>query len=153
MDEADDNHLADSEKDAGEGGLSSKTAGGRRPSFQFYPADWLKDARLQSLSPQARDIWLALMCHMHLSGRPYGHLSFEPGVPIPPKHLARTCRVSLKRLGTVVDELLRVGIGARNASGVVYSPRMVWDEAKRNARAKGGFNSQANPNVPRPRRH
>ena len=36
----------------------------KSPSFQFYPADWLKDPALQMCSAVTKGIWIDLLCHM-----------------------------------------------------------------------------------------
>lgn len=40
----------------------------KRPSFQFYPGDWLKDPSLRSCSPATRGIWIDLLCAIHEIG-------------------------------------------------------------------------------------
>ena len=37
----------------------------KRPSFQFYPADWRANAKLRRCSHAERGIWLEVMCLMH----------------------------------------------------------------------------------------
>lgn len=37
----------------------------KRPSFQFYPADWRNNAKLRRCSWGARGAWLEVMCLMH----------------------------------------------------------------------------------------
>ncbi len=34
------------------------------PAFQFYPADWLRDAELQMCSMSTQGIWINLLCYM-----------------------------------------------------------------------------------------
>ena len=36
----------------------------KRPSMQFYPADWLKDPDLQMCSMNTIGIWINLLCRM-----------------------------------------------------------------------------------------
>lgn len=36
----------------------------KAPSFQFYPADWIKDPKLQMCSFQTKGIWIDLLCRM-----------------------------------------------------------------------------------------
>lgn len=36
-----------------------------RPSFQFYPADWLANTNLRRCSEAARGIWIDVMCVLH----------------------------------------------------------------------------------------
>ena len=46
----------------------------KRPSFQFYPGDWLRDPALRACSLAARGLWADVLCYMH-QGAPYGHLA------------------------------------------------------------------------------
>lgn len=36
----------------------------KRPSFQFYPADWLKDPQLQMCNMETQGIWINILCRM-----------------------------------------------------------------------------------------
>ena len=73
---------------------------GRRPSFQFYPADWLSNANLKRCTHEQQGIWINVMCLMHDSPTAYGVL------PWPLKEIAQAanCRESL-----LVD-LVRKGV-------------------------------------------
>lgn len=67
--------MDDKKKKAPAADLSSKRAeriakhrGGvmsKKPSFQFYPGDWLKDTALRLCSPAARGIWMDMLCLLH----------------------------------------------------------------------------------------
>jgi len=46
----------------------------KRPSFQFYPGDWLQRAALRACSLSARGLWIDMLSFMH-QGSPYGHLT------------------------------------------------------------------------------
>lgn len=37
----------------------------KKPSFQFYPGDWMKDPKLSMCQPASRGVWIDLMCAMH----------------------------------------------------------------------------------------
>jgi hypothetical protein len=60
----------------------------KRPAFQFYPGDWLRDMALRSCSMEARGLWIEMLCLMH-DAVPYGHLrmrrfeSFQKAVASP----------------------------------------------------------------------
>ena len=108
----------------------------RRPAFQFYPADWQKDVELQSCSIAARGLWLEMMCVMH-QGVPYGHL-IANGIAMTDPQAARLCGVDTREYRKLLAELDRAGVPSRTAEGVIYSRRMVRDEATRNRRAAGG---------------
>ena len=45
----------------------------RRPSFQFYPADWLGNKNLKRCTHAEKGMWVDLMCLFH-DGEPYGVL-------------------------------------------------------------------------------
>lgn len=36
-----------------------------RPSFQFYPGDWRKNANLNRCSHAARGVWVDVLCVLH----------------------------------------------------------------------------------------
>jgi len=107
----------------------------KRPSFQFYPADWRKDAALQSCSLEARGLWIECMCIAH-ECEPYGHLVIN-GRPMTAPQIARLVGVSAKECDALLIELVAAGV-AEMADGVLFSRRMVRDEALRNRRAEGG---------------
>lgn len=108
----------------------------KRPAFQFYPADWRKDAALQSCSPAARGLWIEMICLMH-ECEPYGHLAIN-GTALSDAQAARMVGFTPKEYRQCAGELEAAGVLSRNAAGVIYSRRMVKDEALRNTRAAGG---------------
>lgn len=114
-------------------GNSSKI---KRPAFQFYPADWRKDAALQSCSMAAQGLWVNLMCIAH-ECEPYGHLVVN-GKPMQDAQIARLTGLSGKELERLLAELLGAGVARRAEHGAVFSRRMVRDEEIRNLRANGG---------------
>lgn len=44
----------------------------RRPSFQFYPADWRANANLRRCSRPARGVWMDVLCILHENEDAYG---------------------------------------------------------------------------------
>jgi hypothetical protein len=130
-----------------------------RPSFQFYPGDWRKNANLGRCSMAARGAWMDVLCVLHDSDE-YGVMR------CPLKELANSARVSLKLLRELVDKGVLKGAekgercaactyettrreGKSRVAIVVtlleegdgplwYSSRMVKDEYLRNVRAAGG---------------
>ena len=131
----------------------------KRPSFQFYPGDWLHDRALRACSLAARGLWADMLCFMH-QGIPYGHLTL-PGAsdtqedilrPILPPILARMVGASAEEVEALLRELASVGAYSVTAGGVIFSRRMVADEQLRETRAACGIQSLHNPNVPRPKR-
>lgn len=108
----------------------------KRPSFQFYPADWRRDAALQSCSVAARGLWIELMCVMH-DCDPYGVLAVN-GRPMSTAQLARLVGEQEKAVVRMLAELEDAGVCSRDEQGRLFSRRMMKDEAVRESRANGG---------------
>jgi hypothetical protein len=132
----------------------------KRPSFQFYPGDWLHDVGLRACSLAARGLWVDMLCYMH-QGDPYGYLTLPTPKdggkdtpkdvlhPILPPVLARMVGAPEQEIETLLAELEAVGVFSRTPEGIIISRRMVRDENVRQTRAAGGSESQNNPNVPK----
>lgn len=112
------------------------TRDSKRPSFQFYPADWRKDAALQSCSIAARGLWMEMMCIAH-ECVPYGHLTVN-GKPMARSRIARLTGLGEREFARLLDELLEAGVCSITAEGTIFSRRMVKDESVRGRRAEGG---------------
>jgi len=108
----------------------------KRPSFQFYPSDWLRDTALRTCSCEARGLWMDMICFMH-EGNPYGYLKVNRKV-ILPANLAVMVGVNLQDAERLLAELEECGVFERDEDGCIFSKRMVRDESLRNARAQGG---------------
>ncbi|MFT4112398.1 hypothetical protein [Silvibacterium sp.] len=133
----------------------------KRPAFQFYGGDWLKDPGLRACSLAARGLWMDMIAIMSQVEEPYGHLVFvarkdgvEDGAkdiltPILPSVLARMVGASESDVCTSLAELESFGVFSRTPEGFIFSRRMVKDEKVRQSRASGGFQSSKNPNVPK----
>ena len=119
--------------------LGSSTDGDcfmKRPSFQFYPSDWLRDTALRTCSVSARGLWIDMICYMH-EGTPYGYLKVNDKV-ILPSNLAAMCGATLENVEGWLKELETAGVFKRDENGVIHSKRMIRDEEIRNSRASGG---------------
>jgi len=108
----------------------------KRPASQYYWGDWWKDKGLHSCSLTARGLWHEMNCLMH-EGEPYGHLTLN-GRPMSIAQLANQCRITPNVCKKLLDELMAAGVPSVGDAGVIFSRRMVRDEAVRNARAAGG---------------
>lgn len=126
----------------------------KRPSFQFYPSDWLRDTALRSCSIGARGLWIDMICFMH-EGNPYGTLKVGSKV-ILPVNLAAMVGVTLPEVEGWLVELESAHVFDRGDEGEIMSRRMIRDENLRNIRAAGGkkggnpalmVNSKDNPKV------
>jgi hypothetical protein len=108
----------------------------KRPAFQFYPSDWLRDTALRSCSTGARGLWIDMICYMH-QGNPYGHLKVGDKV-ILPENLARMVGETLEAVRGWLDELKLAGVYDVAEDGSISSRRMIRDENLRQVRALGG---------------
>jgi hypothetical protein len=115
----------------------------KRPSFQFYPSDWLRDTALRSCSTGARGLWIDMICFMH-EGSPYGYLKVADKV-ILPTNLARMVGESIEVVADWLIELQEAGVYDID-NGAIFSRRMIRDEELRKKRAEGG-KLGGNPNL------
>ena len=100
------------------------TRGKRRPSFQFYPGDWLSDPALSLCSFAAQGLWIRMLCLMH-HATPYGHLCTPNGLAIDPEKIAGATP-------EMIAELESWGVFRRGDDGGIFSARMVEDGASYN---------------------
>jgi hypothetical protein len=115
----------------------------KRPSFQFYPSDWLRDTALRSCSTGARGLWIDMICFMH-EGSPYGYLKVADKV-ILPSNLARMVGETSEVVEGWLNELQEAGVYDVD-NGAIFSRRMIRDEELRQKRAEGG-KLGGNPNL------
>lgn len=108
----------------------------KRPSFQFYPSDWLRDTALRSCSNGARGLWIDMICFMH-EGNPYGYLKVGNKV-ILPANLARMVGLTLDEVEGYLKELSDANVYDVDEEGAICSRRMIRDENLRKTRAEGG---------------
>lgn len=108
----------------------------QRPTFQFYPGDWQRDAGLRACSVGARGCWLEMICIMHQS-EPYGHLRIN-GRALDSDVLSRMIGATPREVRGWLGELENAGVFARDTDGAIVSRRMVRDEDIRRRRAAGG---------------
>jgi len=127
----------------------------KRPAFLFYAHDWQSDTALGACSAGARGVWIELLCLMHQC-EPYGHLLINGNAPTLTM-IARSARLSVYELRKGMAELASAGVLRRTDDNVIYSARMVRDEAVRQAKAAAGAlggpdgsKSQDNPQASRP---
>lgn len=109
----------------------------KRPSFQFYPGDWLRDTALRSCSMQARSLWIDMLCYM-TDTEPYGYLKVGNKV-ILPVNLAPMVGLTILDCETLLQELREAGIFSEDEQKCIFSRRMVKDEETRKKRAEGGI--------------
>lgn len=141
----------------------------RRPSFQFYPADWQSNLNLKRCNFRLRGIWLEVMCLFHASDE-YGMVRWTLN------EIANSIGCTIEDLNLLVKYKILKGIDKdgekvsfsdtfsqknrvpisitlfTEGGPLWYSSRMVRDEYIRIKRAKGGIKSLENQNVPASRK-
>jgi hypothetical protein len=85
------------------------------PSLQFYPADWLSNAKLRRCSEAARGAWLDIICLLHRSEE-YGVCRW------PLADLIRASAVSAKSARELIEKGVLKG-GDKGCEAFVYVPR------------------------------
>ena len=110
----------------------------------FYAADWLTDTSLRLISPEARGVWIDLLCHAFLSPEP-GFL-IVAGQILDEKGIHKLSGLTPKKFKKCFNELTLFGILKQDEKGRYFSKRMVEDarlsSIRREAGSKGG-----NPNL------
>lgn len=94
---------------------SINTPNMKRPSFQFYPADWRQNGNLRRCSDAARGVWVDILCVLHDSDE-YGIIRW------PLEDLARAAGVKLKYVEELVEKDVLKGADA-DFEGFIYIPR------------------------------
>ena len=93
----------------------------KRPSFQFYPGDWMRSTDLRCCSVGARGLWIDMICLMH-EGKPYGHLKVGDKV-ILPSNLASITGATLSDVDEWLSELMETGVCSTDENGCIFSRR------------------------------
>ncbi len=89
----------------------------KRPSFQFYPADWMSDLKLRRCSPAARGVWMDILCALHDSDDGYGLLRW------PLKDIASTVGASMSHVRELAEKGVLRGSDTMLDEPMVYTPR------------------------------
>lgn len=88
-----------------------------RPSFQFYPGDWRKNANLGRCSYAARGAWVDVLCVLHDSDDGYGIVRY------PLRELANAAHAPLRLLRELADKRVLKGCDSGVCEPFVYVPR------------------------------
>lgn len=88
----------------------------RRPSFQFYPADWRNNANLRRCTWEARGVWVEVMGLMHDSDA-YGVLRW------PLKEIALALGAPLKLVQELASKSVMKGCDKGSCEPFIYTPR------------------------------
>lgn len=108
------------------------------PYIDLYIGDWLKDP-VSGCSVAAQGLWLRLMFVMQESpNRGYLCQPDNFATPLLDVCLARRCGCDTKEYASLMAELFEAGVPSKTETGVIYSRRMVRDEALRLIRTAAG---------------
>ena len=109
----------------------------REPWSKFYWADWLSDPKLRMCSPEARGVWMDILCVMHESDQP-GYLQIN-GQPFPMKKLSKICGITHGKLAKITQELTENGVISVE-NGIFFNRRMVRDFHRSKTNRNNGRN-------------
>lgn len=103
---------------------------------RFFWNDWRSDPKLRMCSLAARGLWLEMLAVMS-EAEPRGHLLIN-GLSPSLSTLSTLLNTHHKTLKALLNELESYGVFSRDENGVIYSRRMVRDEAKAAERRRCG---------------
>lgn len=102
----------------------------KKPSFQFYPADWIIDPGLSTLDYFHVGVFIKLLCYASQAG---GELRYcDGGALFTMTDLSNLLGLEANKTKQVIDTLLAHGCLKMREDGCLYNARMVKDcqEAK-----------------------
>lgn len=89
----------------------------KRPSFQFYPADWQANGNLRRCTHEEKGIWIDVMCLLHDQER-YGVIDWSL------KEIAQAVGTTVAKLkGLVGKDVFKGADGNEECEALVYVPR------------------------------
>lgn len=88
----------------------------KRPSFQFYPADWQANSNLRRCSHEERGIWLDVICLLHDQPE-YGLIRW------PLKEISQAIGCPLSRLKGLASKNILKGSDGYFGDSFIYTPR------------------------------
>lgn len=89
----------------------------KRPSFQFYPADWRSNAKLRRCTHAQRGIWIEVMCLLH-DAEEYGLLRW------PLKDIAQAISCKLHELRALQTKgVLKGADDGEQCAAFIFTPR------------------------------
>lgn len=90
----------------------------RRPSFQFYPGDWLGNTNLRRCTHEEKGAWLDVMCLLHDSADQYGLLRW------PLADIAQAVGCSIDVLKSLIKKgVMKGSDNEQSCEPFIYTPR------------------------------
>ena len=97
-----------------------------RPSFQFYPSDWLSAPDLSVCSLAAQGLWIKILCWMFLSPK-RGVLLLPSHSKMDSKSIAKLCGETEATITVLLKELIDAGV-CNEDEGIISNRRMLRDQ-------------------------
>jgi len=89
----------------------------KRPSFQFYPADWQANSNLRRCSHEEKGIWLDVLCLLH-DQEEYGICRWSL------KEIAQAIGTTVSKLKGLINKCVLKGADTgEDIEGLIYTPR------------------------------
>ncbi len=95
------------------------------PSMQWYPADWIKDLGIRSLSFHDRGVWNEILQYM-AGSEERGYLVVN-GRAMTTEQIAKLIGCESREFAAALKHIEESGVSSRDARGALYSRRMVRD--------------------------
>ena len=115
------------------------------PYVKWHGRDWLGDPLLRMVGPEARGVWIDLLCVM-MESEPYGHLAVK-NRPMKDKETAALIGMSVDTYKGILYRLEEAGIPSRTDAGMLYSRRLVRDHARFITGQESGRKGGGNPRL------
>ena len=107
-----------------------------RPSWQFYPSDWLEESGLRLCDLSARGLWIDLLCYM-FKMEERGHLRINGSV-LKCEHIAMLVGRPVGEVDAALKQLINYGVCETDDDGSIYNRRMVRIEDDRRRKSEAG---------------
>ena len=107
------------------------------PLMPFDTGDWLRCPELRAVAPDARALWMDMLCYMWESPEK-GVMVAPNGKPYSQAEIVRIVGLGNDGTAAWLDALIQSGVCGVRADGAIYSRRMVREEDLRQKRADAG---------------
>jgi len=107
-----------------------------RPSWQFYPSDWLEDTGLRLCDLDAKGLWIEVLCHA-FNSEERGVFRSKPK-QILSKALAKLVSEPVSKVEAALKQLINNKVCESDGETYIYNRRMVRDEKQRRSKAEAG---------------
>jgi len=107
-----------------------------RPSFQWYPDDWLAEPGLRMCDLAARGLWIDLLCHMFkMENRGQLRIASDAMTVTDIAHLVGR---PVAEVQAALNQLIKFRVCETADDGTIYSRRMVREERLRHNKVMAG---------------